>query len=95
VSTSPDEKGKFDELVTGPGGVKILVDNKALMHVVGTRMDFVNDRLKCVCAPFSRPFVARPGPHPAHSPHLYPRSEFVFQNPNSKGACGCGESFTT
>lgn len=23
------------------------------------------------------------------------RSEFVFQNPNSKGSCGCGESFTT
>lgn len=21
------------------------------------------------------------------------RSEFVFQNPNSKGSCGCGESF--
>lgn len=20
-------------------------------------------------------------------------SEFVFKNPNSKGACGCGESF--
>lgn len=52
VSSTPsaDEKGKFDELVTGPGGVKILVDNKALMHVVGTRMDFVNDRLKWVPA---------------------------------------------
>lgn len=23
------------------------------------------------------------------------RSEFVFNNPNSKGECGCGESFTT
>ena len=22
------------------------------------------------------------------------RSEFVFNNPNSKGECGCGESFT-
>lgn len=21
------------------------------------------------------------------------REEFVFQNPNSKGSCGCGESF--
>jgi len=21
-------------------------------------------------------------------------SEFVFNNPNSKGSCGCGESFT-
>ena len=24
-----------------------------------------------------------------------PRSEFTFTNPNSKGECGCGESFTT
>lgn len=23
------------------------------------------------------------------------RSEFVFNNPNAKGVCGCGESFTT
>lgn len=23
------------------------------------------------------------------------KSEFVFHNPNSKGECGCGESFTT
>ena len=47
-------------------GVKVFVDPKALMHVVGTEMDFVDDRLK---------------------------AEFVFTNPNSKGECGCGESF--
>lgn len=41
-----DAPGKFDELVEGPLGVKVLVDNKALMHVVGTRMDFVSDRLR-------------------------------------------------
>ncbi|CAK9149208.1 unnamed protein product [Ilex paraguariensis] len=62
-----DEKGKFDELVEDKG-VKILVDPKALMHVVGTKMDFVDDKL---------------------------RSEFIFINPNSKGQCGCGESFMT
>ena len=72
--------------------MKILVDNKALMHVVGTRMDFVNDRLKCVRP--SRPFVAFYSSHSSLA-RLHPRSEFVFQNPNSKGACGCGESFTT
>ena len=38
------------------------------MHVIGSTVDFVSDRLK---------------------------SEFVFNNPNSKGDCGCGESFTT
>ena len=60
-----DEKGKFDEEVEAHG-VRILVDGKSLMHVIGTQMDFVTDRL---------------------------RSEFVFTNPNSKGMCGCGESF--
>ncbi|CAI9091366.1 OLC1v1026385C2 [Oldenlandia corymbosa var. corymbosa] len=62
-----DEKGKFDELVEDKG-VKILVDPKALMHVIGTKMDFVDDKM---------------------------RSEFIFINPNSKGQCGCGESFMT
>ncbi|CAM8955068.1 unnamed protein product [Rhodiola kirilowii] len=62
-----DEKGKFDELVEDKG-VKILIEPKALMHVIGTKMDFVDDRL---------------------------RSEFIFINPNSKGQCGCGESFMT
>lgn len=62
-----DDKGKFDELVEDKG-VKILIDPKALMHVIGTKMDFVDDKL---------------------------RSEFIFINPNSKGQCGCGESFMT
>ncbi|KAK4782943.1 hypothetical protein SAY86_007317 [Trapa natans] len=62
-----DEKGKFDELVDDKG-VRILIDPKALMHVIGTKMDFVDDKL---------------------------RSEFIFINPNSKGQCGCGESFMT
>ena len=65
--------------------MKVLVDNKALMHVVGTRMDFVSDRLR----------RARGVPlrQSCYSPSL--RSEFIFENPNAKGACGCGESFTT
>ncbi|XP_024402944.1 iron-sulfur assembly protein IscA-like 3, mitochondrial [Physcomitrium patens] len=62
-----DDKGKFDEVVEDKG-VKVLIDPRALMHVVGTKMDYVEERLK---------------------------SEFVFINPNSKGQCGCGESFTT
>merc|ERR1712087_130809 len=62
-----DEKKKFDEEVDAHG-VKVLVEAKALMHVIGTRVDFVTDRL---------------------------RSEFVFENPNAKGNCGCGESFNT
>ncbi|KAG5237878.1 hypothetical protein OIU76_012692 [Salix suchowensis] len=40
-----DEKGRFDEIVEDKG-VKILIDPKALMHVVGTKMDFVDDKLR-------------------------------------------------
>ena len=41
-----DEKGKFDELVEDKG-VRILIDPAALMHLIGTKMDFVEDRLRC------------------------------------------------
>jgi iron-sulfur cluster assembly 1 len=61
------DKGKFDEVVTHENsGVKVIIDPAALMHIIGTKMDFVQDRI---------------------------RSEFVFENPNAKGECGCGESF--
>ena len=40
-----DSKGKFDEVVEEQG-VRVLIDPGALMHVVGTKMDFVEDRLK-------------------------------------------------
>jgi iron-sulfur cluster assembly accessory protein len=54
------------DLVVDQDGVKIVVDPKALMYVVGTRMDWIEDPL---------------------------RAEFVFENPNATGTCGCGESF--
>lgn len=57
---------KFDEVITEKN-VRVIVDSKALMFLIGTEMDFVEDEI---------------------------RSEFVFNNPNSKGECGCGESFT-
>ena len=61
------DKGKFDEVVTHENsGVKVIIDPAALMHIIGTKMDFVQDRI---------------------------RSEFVFENPNAQGECGCGESF--
>ena len=45
-----DEKQKFDELVEDQG-VRILIEPTAIMHVLGTKMDFVEDRLKCVLPP--------------------------------------------
>ncbi|KAL8094876.1 iron-sulfur assembly protein IscA-like 1, mitochondrial isoform X2 [Apium graveolens] len=47
-----DEKGKFDEVVEEKG-VKIVVDAKALMHLIGTKMDFVDDKLSVVAASLS------------------------------------------
>ena len=61
-----EEIGKFDEVVEDKE-VKVIVDSKALMFLIGTEMDYVDNEIK---------------------------SEFVFNNPNSKGTCGCGESFT-
>ena len=57
---------RLDEVIEEKD-VKVIVDSKALMFLIGTEMDFVDNEIK---------------------------SEFVFNNPNSKGECGCGESFT-
>ena len=45
VRACADDRGKFDELVE-EHGVRILVEPAALMHVIGTTMDFVEDRIK-------------------------------------------------
>ena len=59
------EKEPLDEVVEDKG-VTLFVDSKALMFLIGTEMDYVEDKLQ---------------------------SGFVFNNPNEKGRCGCGESF--
>lgn len=48
-----DEAGKFDEVVevkdeeeSGDGGIKIFIDPKAVMFLLGTEMDFVEEKLK-------------------------------------------------
>lgn len=61
-----NEKKKFDEVVV-QDGIKIYIDAKAQLSLLGTEMDYVKSPLS---------------------------SEFVFNNPNIKGTCGCGESFT-
>src|SRR5471030_1708552 len=40
-----DEKGKFDEIVQDKG-VTILIDPKATMFIIGTEIDFVDDKLE-------------------------------------------------
>lgn len=39
-----DKKAKFDEEVT-QDGVKVLIDSKALFSIIGSEMDYVQDRL--------------------------------------------------
>lgn len=46
--------------------VTLFVDPKALMFLIGTKLDYTKSHLE---------------------------ERFVFQNPNEKGRCGCGESF--
>ena len=40
-----DEKGKFDEIVEDKG-VTVLIDPKATMFIIGTEMDYVEDKLQ-------------------------------------------------
>ncbi|MDZ4322676.1 MAG: iron-sulfur cluster assembly accessory protein [Alphaproteobacteria bacterium] len=60
-----DEVGPYDEVIN-VHDIKVLIDPKAVMFIMGSEMDFVEDKLT---------------------------SGFVFNNPNAKGMCGCGESF--
>jgi iron-sulfur cluster assembly protein len=53
-----------DEVVEDKG-VKILVDPKAVLFLLGTEMDYKADKMS---------------------------AQFIFNNPNQTGACGCGES---
>jgi iron-sulfur cluster assembly protein len=54
-----DEQLDFD-------GLKVLIDNKSLIYLIGLEVDFKETELE---------------------------EGFVFNNPNKKGECGCGESF--
>jgi iron-sulfur cluster assembly protein len=40
-----DEVGKFDEVISDKG-VTVLIDPKASMYLIGTTMDFVEEKLK-------------------------------------------------
>lgn len=61
-----EQKDKLDEEVI-QDGVRVFIDRKAQLTLLGTEMDFVRNKLS---------------------------AEFVFNNPNIKGTCGCGESFS-
>ena len=54
-----DSKNKFDEVVDEKG-VRILIEPNALMHVLGTTMDYVEDRIKCVAFLYPSGFITQP-----------------------------------
>lgn len=68
-----DDIKPFEEVVevkdenADSDGLKIIIDPKAVMFLLGTTMTYQEDKFK---------------------------SGFEFVNPNEKGRCGCGESFT-
>ena len=59
------ERRRFEDVVEDKG-VRIFIDPTAVMFLLGSEMDYVEDKFQ---------------------------SGFVFNNPNEKGRCGCGESF--
>jgi iron-sulfur cluster assembly protein len=61
-----EEQRKFEDVVD-QHGVKLFIDPTAVMYLLGSELDYREDKLE---------------------------SGFVFTNPNEKGRCGCGESFT-
>ena len=60
-----DEVKNFDYI--DKYGVKVYIDPKATIFLIGSEMDYQTDKLS---------------------------SRFVFNNPNEKNSCGCGESFS-
>jgi Fe-S cluster assembly iron-binding protein IscA len=77
-----EKPGKFDEIVE-QDGVRVLIDSKALFSIIGSEMDWQEDKLRSAHIPRLLSFCSR---------NL--SSKFAFNNPNVKDACGCGESFT-
>ena len=61
-----EQKKPFEDVVVDKG-VTIFIDPTAIMFLIGTEMDYREDKLS---------------------------SGFVFNNPNEKSRCGCGESFS-
>ena len=65
IDFATDENSENYELIDSKG-VKVFVEPTATMFLIGSEMDYSEDKLA---------------------------SRFVFNNPNEKSSCGCGESF--
>ncbi len=63
---SLDKEPNAEDQILEMDGLKVFVDNRSLLYLNGTRVDYVDGLTG---------------------------SGFKFENPNTKGTCGCGESF--
>jgi iron-sulfur cluster assembly protein len=64
---SLDQQAAEDDKVLEQDGLKVFVDNRSMLYLAGTKVDYVDGLTG---------------------------SGFKFDNPNAKGTCGCGESFS-
>ena len=79
-----EKPGKFDEVVE-QDGVKVLIDSKALFSIIGSKMDWHEDKLSARFV-FSNPNISK-------FPHgLFALLEYLLIL-FSEDECGCGESF--
>jgi len=77
-----DKAGPFDESVM-QDGVKVLIDSKALFSIIGSEMDWIEDKL-------NERFVFR---NPNISKHRLPGISDLADDFAAE-QCGCGESFS-
>lgn len=80
-----DKKEKFDEVVK-QDGVSIYIDKKAQLSILGEK----NPVTIVMMYTFHQTFAG------SEMDFVESKlaSEFVFNNPNISGTCGCGESFS-
>jgi iron-sulfur cluster assembly accessory protein len=79
-----DKPGKFDEEVV-QDGVRVLIDSKALFSIIGSEMDWVEDKLSARFV-FKNPNISM----------IPPSSGFcvLLLTTLTEEQCGCGESFS-
>jgi iron-sulfur cluster assembly protein len=86
ASLADEESKKFE--VVKAHDITVLVEPAAIFYILGTQMDYeVCHDVKICNFNVSYYTYIVPLQETALS------SEFTFNNPNSKGKCGCGESF--
>lgn len=80
-----DKPGAFDETVE-QDGVKVLIDSKALFSIIGSEMDWLEDKL-------SARFVFK-NPNISKSSLTTWSMLRMCANDSKAEQCGCGESFS-